>query len=183
MLIELHKVSLLVVDVQERLVGAMSDAEGLLARSRWMLEVAQALALPTVFSEQYPQGLGSTVPALTALVPGAEVVDKRHFSCVAADCLPETLLAREQVLVMGIEAHVCVLQTVLGLLSLDKQVFVIEDLVDSRRPQDCQLALQRMRDAGAFVVSREMVLFECLADSRHPQFRALSKSHLLGEQP
>ena len=114
MLIDPTQATLLVIDVQEKLIGAVSDPAGTLARTRWLLAATAQLGLPTVISEQYPKGLGPTVAALKAAAPASEVVEKLHFSCVAANCLPESLLARGQVIVCGMETHVCVLQTVLG---------------------------------------------------------------------
>lgn len=183
MLIEPHKATLLVVDIQEKLIGAMSDPEGTPARARWLVAASAELGLPVVISEQYPQGLGHTLPALLAAAPAAEVVEKKHFSCLAAQCLPDSLLAREQVIVCGMETHVCVLQTALGLLSLGKQVFVVEDACDSRTPANKAAGLARMRQAGAQVVTREMVLFELMGSASHPQFRHISKTYMVGEQP
>ena len=183
MLIDPRQATLLVVDIQEKLIDAMSDPEGTAARARWLLAATTELQLPTVISEQYPKGLGHTLAALKAAAPSAEIVEKLHFSCVAAECLPASLLAREQVIVCGMETHVCVLQTVLGLLALGKQVFVVEDACDSRSAASKAAALARMRDAGAQVVTREMVLFELLGSASHPLFRHISKTYLVGEQP
>ncbi|HEN8711105.1 TPA: hydrolase [Pseudomonas putida] len=183
MLIDPHKATLLVVDIQEKLIGAMSDAEGTRARARWLLAACTDLALPIVISEQYPKGLGHTLPELLAAAPAAEVVEKTHFSCVAAQCMPTSLMAREQVIVCGMETHVCVLQTVLGLLGLGKQVFLVEDACDSRTLANKAAALERMRQAGAQVVTREMVLFELMGNASHPQFRHISKTYLVGDQP
>lgn len=183
MLIEHHRATLLVVDIQERLLGAMSDPQGMRDRAHWLLAACADLALPVVISEQYPKGLGPTLPALLAAAPAAEVVEKSHFSCVAAGCLPASLMARDQVIVCGMEAHVCVLQTVLGLLGCGKQVFVVEDACDSRTPANKAAGLARMRQAGAQLVTREMVLFELMGSASHPQFRHISKTYMVGEQP
>ncbi|MBM7060222.1 hydrolase [Pseudomonas sp. UL073] len=183
MLIDAHKATLLVVDVQQRLIGAVTDPAGTLARIRWLLQVAGELDLPVVISEQYPQGLGPTVTELSAVAPAARVVEKRHFSCVAADCLPADVLAREQLIVCGMETHVCVLQTVLDLCALGKQVFVVDDACASRTAYSHATGIQRMRDAGAQIVSREMVAFECLHSSSHAKFRLISKTFLVVEQP
>ncbi|MBJ9976443.1 hydrolase [Pseudomonas sp. S75] len=182
MLIDPQQATLLVVDIQERLIGAMSDPRGTRERARWLLAASAELALPTVISEQYPKGLGPTLAELRAVAPEAQVVEKLHFSCVAADCLPASLLAREQVIVCGMETHVCVLQTVLGLLGLGKQVFVVEDVCDSRSPASKAAGLARMRDAGAQIVNGEMVLFELLGSASHPAFRHISKTFLVGER-
>ncbi len=183
MLIDPHKATLLVVDIQEKLIGAMSDPAGTRARARWLLAASSELELPIVISEQYPKGLGPTLVELIAAAPAAEVVEKTHFSCVAAQCLPASLLARDQVIVCGMETHVCVLQTVLGLLELGKRVFVVEDACDSRTPASKAAGLARMQAAGAQVVTREMVLFELMGSAGHPLFRHISKTYLVGEQP
>ncbi|EKF75758.1 isochorismatase hydrolase [Alcanivorax hongdengensis A-11-3] len=179
MLMNRDHATLLVVDVQSKLVPAVVAPEALLERCEWLLRVAVDAGLPVVFSEQYPQGLGETDARLLAAVPSPQVVQKRAFSCLAEDCLPAALLARDQVIVCGMEAHVCVLQTVLELRQAGKQVFVVSDAVSSRSAQDRELALQRMRDGGAVVVSAEMVLFEMLRTSAHERFRHFSKTYLV----
>lgn len=183
MLMHKEQASLLVVDIQEKLAPAVVDAAGMAARCRWLISVAADHGLPVVFSEQYPRGLGHTLPELLAQAPDSQVVEKTHFSCVAANCLPETVLLRPQTIVCGMEAHVCVLQTVLELLELDKQVFVVADAVSSRKVSDIELGLQRMRDAGAVIVSKEMVLFECLRQAGGEHFKRMSQRYLVGEQP
>lgn len=99
MLIDSSQATLLVIDVQEKLIGAVSDPDGTLARTRWLLAATATLGLPTVISEQYPKGLGHTVASLLEVAPAATVVEKQHFSCVAGECLPASLLARDQVIV------------------------------------------------------------------------------------
>ncbi len=183
MLMQIDQATLLVVDIQDKLLPAVDQADSMLAASLWLVGVAHDTGLPIVFSEQYPRGLGHTEASLLALAPQASVVEKLHFSCVAADCLPDSLLARKQVIVCGMETHVCVLQTVLQLLAQGKQVFVVADAVASRRDSDKQLGLQRMQAAGAVLVSREMVLFEMLEVAGSELFKAMSKKYLMGVQP
>ncbi len=183
MLMRKDHATLLVVDVQDKLLPAVDKADAMLAACRWLVGVARDTALPVVFSEQYPKGLGHTHADLLAEYPGAPVVSKLHFSCVAGDCLPDSLLAREQVIVCGMETHVCVLQTVLHLLAAGKQVYVVADAVGSRKESDRQLGLERMRQAGAVLVSREMVLFEMQEAAGSELFKSLSKRYLMGEQP
>ncbi|UTH72462.1 hydrolase [Chromobacterium sp. IIBBL 290-4] len=183
MLMRRQDAGLLVVDIQDKLLPAVHDAAGLLARSLWLTGVARDHELPIVFSEQYPKGLGGTAAELREAAPQALTVDKLHFSCVDADCLPTALTEKKQIIVCGMEAHVCVLQTVLGLLARGKQVFVVADAISSRKPQDIELAIARMRAAGAVIVSREMVLFELLEKSGGEHFKQMSQRYLLGEQP
>ncbi|AUH49915.1 hydrolase [Chromobacterium sp. ATCC 53434] len=183
MLMQRPEAGLLVVDIQDKLLPAVHDADGLLARSRWLVGVARDHGLPIAFSEQYPRGLGGTLAALREAAPEADVVDKLHFSCVAAGCLPPALLQKRQIIVCGMEAHVCVMQTVIELLSAGKQVFVVADAISSRKPADIELAVARMRAAGAVIVSREMVLFELLEKSGGDHFKLMSQRYLIGEQP
>ena len=183
MLINKDDATLLVVDIQEKLLPAVLDAAGMLARCEWLVRMAGDVGLPVVFSEQYPQGLGGTVSSLLEAAPQSAIVEKLHFSCVAGQCLPDSLMMRRQVVVCGMETHVCVLQTVMELLAEGKQVFVVADAVSSRGEANRDYGLQRMRDAGAVLVTREMVLFECLRVSGNDLFRRMSKRYLVGEQP
>ena len=175
--------ALLIIDVQEKLAPAMADSAQLIARIQWLIGACQVLATPTLFTEQYPKGLGHTLPELLELVTQPEVVEKSHFSVVAANCLPSQWQQYSQVIVSGMETHVCVLQTVLELLEAGKEVFVVADAVGSRSEDNRELGLARMRHAGAHIVSREMVVFELLRHAGHEQFKAISKEFLRGEQP
>lgn len=183
MLIQRHNATLLVIDVQDKLLPAIHDAPGLLSRINWLVSVANASDLPIIISEQYPKGLGRTVSDLITQLPSAPIVSKQHFSCVAAQCLPEALLQQQQIILCGIETHVCVLQTAIHLLNMGKNVFIVADAVGSRRLFDHKIALKRMQQAGAILVSREMVLFELLEQSGTEHFKQMSKRYLQGEQP
>ena len=122
--------ALLIVDLQERLLPHIHDAGIVLEHAQWLLGVARRLGVPVIASEQYPSGLGATAPALRALLEPREIVEKVHFSCVAEGCLqPHPAWERQQVVICGTEAHVCVLQTALGLLDAGKTVFVVADAV------------------------------------------------------
>lgn len=170
---------LLIVDIQERLVPALHDADTLVKNARWLIDVANAIGVPVVASEQYPQGLGHLVKSLAEVVPVEATVTKEHFSCVAAGCLSGTAVeTRSQVVVSGAETHVCVLQTVIDLVGQGKVVFVVADAVSSRREADRDLGLARMRDAGAVIVSREMAAFEWLHKAGTELFRQVSRDFL-----
>lgn len=176
MLMSVDRSVLVLVDLQERLQPAIHDAARVLEASVWLTRVAQKVGVPVICTEQYPRGLGPTVPALRALLPANGVVEKIHFSAV-----PDNVLfgmpggEREQFVVAGTEAHVCVQQTVLDLLAAGRQVFVVEEAVGSRRESDKALAIERMRRRGADVVTREMVVFEWLAKAGTPLFREISR--------
>lgn len=184
MLLKADRSLLLVVDVQEKLVPAIHDHERLVENCAWLLDVAREMGVPRRVSEQYPKGLGPTVAALRERVEPEELMEKVHFSCIAEEECRANLLeaGREQIVVAGIEAHVCVLQTVLNLVELGaasgKSVFVVADAVSSRDPRNVELALARMRQAGAQIVSREMVAFEWAHKAGTDRFRRLSKVYL-----
>ena len=179
MLIHLDRSALLLVDLQERLQPAINEAAQVLEASLWLTRVAQRLDVPVICTEQYPRGLGPTLPVLRGLLPDGCVVEKIHFSAVAEGSLWRGSGGdRAQFVVAGTEAHVCVLQTVLDLLAAGRRVFVVEDAVGSRRSADKALALARMRSHGADIVSREMVVFEWLRQAGSDVFRDLSREFI-----
>lgn len=167
---------LLVVDVQEKLLAVMPDAPGLVRNVALMLDVANTLHVPTFVTEQYPQGLGPTHPDLLQRFTG-ERPAKVGFSCSKASGLVAQLRASgaPNVLVVGMEAHVCILQTVLDLLVEGFHVFVAVDAVQARFALDQELALKRMERAGAILTTVETVAFEWLGGADHPQFKTVSK--------
>jgi len=176
MLIKKDDASLLVVDIQERLAPHMAETDRVVANSCVLLDAAKRLGVPVLVSEQYPRGLGPTEPAVAAHVPDGTVVEKVHFSCVGEPGFPERLgaLGRRQAVVCGIEAHVCVLQTVEDLLARGTEVFVVADATSSRTRANHDAALERMRASGARVVTTEMVVFEWLEKAGTPEFKELS---------
>lgn len=146
----------------------------MVARAVRLAEAARLLGVPVRATEQYPAGLGPTVAAL-APYPQA-VLAKTAFSAVDAPDFPGLLPAGAgQIIVAGCEAHVCVLQTVLGLLGSGHRVGVAGDVIGSRDPADREAAIARARQHGAEIVTSEMVVFEWLRDSRHPKFRQVQK--------
>ncbi|MBK8508828.1 MAG: hydrolase [Candidatus Competibacter sp.] len=180
MLMKAETSCLLVVDFQERLMPAIHQADQVVANGVWLIQIARRLDVPVLASEQYPRGLGHTVSAIRELLPEDAFVEKTHFSCAAElDCMRRIdLLDRPQVVLVGAEAHVCVLQTALGLRMAGKDVYLVADGVSSRSPTDVQLALERMRAEGVRIVSREMVAFEWLHQAGTESFRAISREFL-----
>lgn len=175
----LHRASsrLLVVDVQEKLVVALSDAsrERLIANCRFLVEGATLFGVPVVATEQYPKGLGSTVASLAELI--AERPAKTQFSaleCTGWGTAAASSDDRFQVVVAGMESHVCVLQTVLDLLASGYQTFVVVDAIAGRRDLDHQVALERMANSGATLTTAEAVLFEWCESASAPEFKQLS---------
>lgn len=179
MLIDAKRSSLLVIDVQERLVPAIDDWQRVLDAVIWLVRIARRLEVPVLASEQYPKGLGHTHPDVLAALPAGVVAEKMHFSCGPEACLaPLPGSERQQVVVCGMETHVCVLQTVLDLKAAGKDVFVVADAVGSRTAGNKALALERMRQNGIVVVSGEMVAFEWLRVAGTPRFREISREFL-----
>ncbi len=166
---------LLVIDVQERINGVMAD-QGHVSRLETLVDAFRALGLPVIATEQYPKGLGPTLPSLAGRLP-APPLEKATFSCMRE---PEVAAALEaarsrQVVVTGIETHVCVTQTALDLLHAGFQVQVPHDAVNSRRARDREWALRRMAAAGAVITSTESALFELLERCGTDDFKAISK--------
>lgn len=167
---------LVVVDVQEKLMPHIHAAAPLQARLELLLDAAVRLGVPVIVTEQYPQGLGPTVPAIRAALPAGDPVVKTDFSCAPVPAFRERLAAvgRSQVVLAGIEAHVCVAQTALELAGGGAAVWVVADAVGSRRPLDRDTAIERFRAAGVGVVTAESVVFEWLRRAGTPEFKALS---------
>ena len=175
----LHRASsrLLIVDVQEKLVVALSDVsrKQLIANCRFLAEGATLFGVPVVATEQYPKGLGSTVASLAELI--AERPAKTQFSaleCTGWGTAAASSDDRFQVVVAGMESHVCVLQTVLDLLAAGYQTFVVADAIAGRRDLDHQFALERMANSGATLTTAEAVLFEWCESAAAPEFKQLS---------
>lgn len=179
MLIDARESTLLVVDVQGKLVPAIAGWQALLDQVIWLIRVARRLEVPVLACEQYPKGLGPTHPAVAAELPPDCIASKLHFSAVAGGCHGMSRIGgSSQYVICGMETHVCVLQTVIELRATGRQVFVVDEAVGSRREADKSLALARMRDAGANIVSREMVAFEWLRRADSEVFREISKTFL-----
>jgi nicotinamidase-related amidase len=177
MLLEASHASLLLVDVQERLLPAMAEPDRVVAKCQVLLKAAEVLALPVTISEQYPKGLGPTVAGLQK--NSAVSMQKTAFSCWRDDGLKSHFIGkheagRAQVIVAGIEAHVCVLQSCIDMAQAGCAVCVVADAVSSRRTESADLALDRMRMAGVQVVTTEMVVFELLEKAGTAEFRELS---------
>ena len=166
---------LLVVDIQEKLAPAIDQGELAIKNNLRLLEAARHLAVPTFISEQYVKGLGPTVAAIKNVAVDAHFIEKIYFSCTKEPGVLEKLSAskRRQVILTGMETHVCVLQTALGLRAAGFEVFLVADAASSRTPENRASAVERMRDCGVHIVATEMVLFEWLEQASTTDFRAL----------
>ena len=162
--------------MQERLYPVMDRKEALLERCRILIRGLQILDIPLLCTEQYPRGLGPTLDELTSLLPVGQAIEKIHFSCWDEAAF-RTRLEQSQkktVILCGIEAHVCVLQTVTDLIAADYTVVVVTDCISSRKPADMQVALQRMQAEGAWLSTSESILFELTRRAGTEEFKSIS---------
>ena len=160
--------ALLVIDLQARLMPHIVDGPAVVANARRLRDAATLLEVPVLVTEQNPAGIGATVPEFGA--PG-RLVHKMTFDAVREPRFREALPAERAVVVAGCEAHVCVLQSVLGLLDTGRRVYVARDALGARRAENKEAALRRMERHGAEIVTTEMVVFEWLGTCEHPRFR------------
>ena len=169
------RAALVVVDVQERLLPAIFEKERVLQNVVRLIGGAGVLQVPVFATEQYRKGLGPTVPEVAAAIPGFAPMEKVAFSACGAAGFVAALKAKEvsDVVLCGVEAHVCVTQTCLDLLEEGFRVFVAADAISSRTPENYRFGVERMRTAGAAIVSTEMVLFELLEQAGTAEFKQI----------
>ncbi|WDT92826.1 isochorismatase family protein [Thermoleophilum album] len=172
-LLDPQRAALIVVDIQEAFAKAVGDFDGVAAAARKLVRGAHILGLPVIVSEQYPRGLGPTVPELAELLDGDVRVEKRCFAASAAEGFD--LAGRTQALVCGIEAHVCVAQTALELLARGVAVHLVVDAVASRKAHDRDVALRRLELAGVVPQTVESALFELVRGADHPHFKEIQQ--------
>lgn len=179
MLINVQDSTLVIIDIQERLFPSIDGHTALAEHSAWLIQVAQRVGVPVLITEQYSKGLGPTIAALRDGVSDDAIIEKLHFSAARdGELFNRPGGERKQFIISGIETHICVLQTVLDLLARGHQVFVVEEAVGSRRASDKALGLARMQQAGASIVSREMVAFEWMEQAGTDLFRSISREFI-----
>jgi nicotinamidase-related amidase len=167
------RAGLVVLDIQERLLPAIFEKERVVQNTVRLLKGAAVLGLPIIVTEQYRKGIGPTVPEIARAIPGFAPLEKLTFSACGAPGFLEALAAKglTDLALCGIEAHVCVSQTCLELLDRGFRCFVVADAISSRTAANHHLAAERMRQAGAVIVSTEMLLFELLERAGTPEFK------------
>jgi nicotinamidase-related amidase len=169
---------LIIVDMQVKLAIAMS-AEALQSAVKncgILAQAANLLAVPIITTEQYPQGLGETLPELKTYLTTAKIISKTAFSACGEPKFNQQLQRENShIILAGMEAHICVMQTALDLLHANKQVFVVEDAIISRNQANKANAIARLRDEGCVITNTESVLFEWLGSANHDAFKAISK--------
>jgi nicotinamidase-related amidase len=175
--LEAERCTLLVVDIQEKLLPPIFQKEQLVRNAKLLIRAAGVLKMPAIVSTQYAKGLGGTVPEIASLLPETEAIDKNLFSCFGSDVF-STLLKRlpgnrNSLLLCGMESHICVTQTALAALREGYIVHVASDAVSSRTEWNWKIGLQRMRTAGAVISSTEMMIYELMRSSASPLFKEM----------
>jgi nicotinamidase-related amidase len=176
-MLDLQECGLVVVDVQGRLAQLMHEREILFKNIRILIQAAKILDIPILWCQQCPDALGPTVPEISELLCDTQPIDKSSFSCCGDDgfCAALKNLGRKQILLCGIEAHVCIYQTAVDLLRMDCDVSVIADAVSSRTSENKEIGLAAAQAEGPKVTSTEMAIFELLRSADHPKFKQIAK--------
>ena len=169
-----NSVQLLVVDLQEKLLPVIAGASLVRANTRRLIEAARLLEIGTLATEQYPKGLGPTVPDI-AEVLDEKAVEKMTFSAIGPEPVRYWLEPDQAVVLAGIETHVCIAQTAFDLIEMGFSVILPVDAVSSRKWADHETAISRMTQAGVIPTTTEALLFEWLGSAEHPQFKSISK--------
>ena len=176
-MLNIDKTALVIIDVQEKLSRVMHEKEKLFENLQKLVKGVKLLNIPIIITEQNPNGLGPTVSEIAPLLTDIKPVTKFSFSCCSEEPFLRQLemLNRKQVLLAGIETHVCVYQTAVDLIEAGYEVHTIVDCVSSRTLENKNLALDKMKSEGANLTSVEIVLFELLKTAANPKFKELSK--------
>ena len=176
MLLTRENTAFAVIDFQEKLMPAMSYREELEDKTLRLIKGMKALGIPTIVTQQYTKGIGETIPSIAEALGDFAPIDKTTFSCLANPDFAEKLKAtgRKNVVICGIEAHICVQQTALELLEEGYGVYVAVDCISSRSQDDMLWSVTRMGEAGAIVTTYEAILYEILRDSKAEGFKAVS---------
>lgn len=169
--------TLVVIDIQEKLLPAVLNREELVRNSRTLIRLATVLEIPVLLTTQYARGLGATVPEIAELLPDVKAMDKMEFGCFGAEqfrtAIRELPGQRTTVLLCGTESHICVMQTALGALENGYMVHVASDAIGSRTDWNWRLGLERMESAGCVISSTEMMMYELLRRSGTAQFKEM----------
>jgi nicotinamidase-related amidase len=176
-MLNIDKTALVIIDVQEKLSRVMYEKEKLFENLQKLIKGIQILGIPIMVTEQNPNGLGSTVPEIAPLLTETKPITKFSFSCCGEEPFIREIerLNRKQILLAGIETHVCVYQTAVDLIEAGYEVHTVVDCVSSRTTENKNLALDKMQSEGARITSVEIALFELLRTAANPKFKDLSK--------
>jgi len=175
-LLNKDEAALLIIDIQERLAAVMDRKEQVVRNTLHLAELAKMQNIPVVVTEQYPKGLGRTVPEITAALPSSLPIEKVSFNCCGEASFNEQIkgLGRKKIVVTGMETHICVLQTSLGLLQEGFAVHLVQDAVCSRTKGNWKSGVEFIRDAGGVITNTETALFQLLGVAGTPEFKSIS---------
>jgi nicotinamidase-related amidase len=176
-IIDRKKCALVIVDVQEKFRPVIFEIERVVDNAKKLIEGAKILGIPIIVTEQYPKGLGCTVNEIKSLLEEYKPIEKLSFSCFGEESFIETLekLGVTDLIIFGIEAHVCITKTILDAISRGYRVHLVTDAVSSRSEYNWKIAIERARQAGAFLVSTEMILFQLMDSAGTEEFKRISK--------
>ena len=174
---QINKTTLLIIDIQGKLASLVHEKEKVYQNVTALIKAAQLLNMPIIYTEQVPEKIGKTIPEIANLLPGQNPIIKSSFSCCGSKEFVSKLktLNRKQLVITGIETHVCVYQTISDLLDLKYEIQVVADAVSSRTFENSKIALKQIRKLGADITSTEMVICELMKTSEHEKFRDIIK--------
>ena len=175
-MLDRNNAALLIIDIQERLAVVMDKIERVVRNTLHLGELAKMLNIPVVVTEQYPKGLGKTLPEIQSALPASLPIEKVSFNCCGEESFNEQMkrLGKKKIIVTGMETHICVLQTSLGLIQAGFDVHLVTDAVCSRTKANWRSGLELIRDAGGVLTNTETVLFQILGVAGTPEFKAIS---------
>jgi nicotinamidase-related amidase len=176
-MLDVNNSVLTIIDIQGNLAHAMDEKETLFKGVKQLIKGFSTLEIPVILTEQNPRGLGPTLPEIMELLPGLNAIPKMSFNCCNEKAYADSIntIGRKQILIAGIESHICVYQTSAALLDMGYEVQVVVDAVASRFPGNKKLAIKKMESMGALITSVEMALFELLKSAKHEKFREIVK--------
>ena len=165
---------IVIIDIQEKLVNIIKDST-IKENAVHIAKTANILNIPVLITEQYPKGLGSTIQDIKDSVCNAVYIEKTNFNAFSEQKFKEYIsnTNKKQIIIFGIETHICVLQTIYDILNKGFDIFLVENASGSRNDKDKEIAIERLRKAGCEIVTTEMVIFELLKSSRHPKFKEI----------
>ena len=174
---EIQRSQLVIIDMQDKLAGAMPKevVNKMIQRCELIATLAKIEEIPVLVTEQYPHGLGKTLSSMIPFLTHASFIEKTAFSCVDEPKFNSKLIeTRDQIILAGMESHICILQTALDLIDQGKKVYILEDAIVSRNILNKQNAIFRLRDAGCILTNVESIVFEWLKNSDNPSFKTIA---------
>ncbi|MBN1848073.1 MAG: hydrolase [Deltaproteobacteria bacterium] len=176
-LLDSQNTGLLIIDVQEKLIPAINQKERIIDNIKKLIRLSELFNLPVILTEQNPDKIGSTLSEVKESLPAYEPISKLHFNCCEVDAFKESIESKklENLIISGVETHICVFQTAMALLKNGYHVQVPQDAVGSRTDENWQVGLHLMRDAGAIVTSTETIIYQILKQAGTDEFRKMLK--------